>query len=342
MFSATKRRGGNRFGPGTVPALEPVANRPIAHHVRDALTREGIEEIAFVGSAEVLAEVRDSLAAFRQSPSGIEYVVSDDGGPTVGALRAAAPVVGNAACLVHSADGLLDQPLTAHLASIGESATDLLLLGGGQPPRRGPMNANGFGSGSSLPRIRCDTPVAIFAPGIFEAASRAPDTGIPSGLDVMARFLSDQGGRVGSSDVECWRAYWGDPHDLLEVNRLALEALAPTPRPVTGLGNRIEGRVQIDRSASVTRSVIVGPAVVGPGAEVTDAYIGPYTAIGARARIEGSEIERSIISPGARVVHVGPRLVCSVVGRRASVFRDFSLPRALRLQVSDGNEVALC
>jgi len=36
------------------------------------------------------------------------------------------------------------------------------------------------------------------------------------------------------------------------------------------------------------------------------------------------------------------RIVASVVGRDARVFRDFSLPRAMRLRVGDGTEVALC
>ncbi len=44
----------------------------------------------------------------------------------------------------------------------------------------------------------------------------------------------------------------------------------------------------------------------------------------------------------ASVLHVGGRLVASIVGRHARVFRDFSVPRALRLQVGDGDEVALC
>jgi glucose-1-phosphate thymidylyltransferase len=75
---------------------------------------------------------------------------------------------------------------------------------------------------------------------------------------------------------------------------------------------------------------------------VVDAYIGPYTSIGSGATIEGAEIERSIISPDASIQHVGERIVSSLVGRGARVFRDFSVPRAMRLQVSAGDEVALC
>src|SRR5262249_21684837 len=113
-------------------------------------------------------------------------------------------------------------------------------------------------------------------------------------------------------------------------------------RHPTGSRNRIEGRVHIDPTATVTTSVIVGPVVVGARAQVTGAYVGPYTSIGDGARVEGAEIERSIISPGASVMHVGARLVSSLVGSGAHVFRDFSLPRATRLRVAEGDEVALC
>lgn len=118
--------------------------------------------------------------------------------------------------------------------------------------------------------------------------------------------------------------------------------MTPSSPHGSGRDNRIEGRVQIHPTATVTTSVIVGPVVVGEGAEVFNAYIGPYTSIGAQARIEGAEIERSIVSPGASIVHVGARLVSSLVGRGAHVFRDFSLPRAMRLCVGEGDEVALC
>jgi glucose-1-phosphate thymidylyltransferase len=159
---------------------------------------------------------------------------------------------------------------------------------------------------------------------------------------MLAKQLSDEGEQVQVSVADGWRSYRGDPQELLELNRLALDLLAPQVRPASDQRNQIEGRVQIDRTASVTDSVIVGPVVIGEGAEVTNAYLGPYTSVGAGARIEGAEIERSIISPSACVMHVGARLMSSLVGRGAHVFRDFSLPRAMRLRVGDGDEVAVC
>ena len=88
--------------------------------------------------------------------------------------------------------------------------------------------------------------------------------------------------------------------------------------------------------------MIIGPVIIGADALIADSYIGPHTSIAERVRIEGAELERSIVLADASVLHVGGRLVASIVGREARIFRDFSMPRALRLQVGDGDEVALC
>jgi glucose-1-phosphate thymidylyltransferase len=194
-----------------------------------------------------------------------------------------------------------------------------------------------------VPALLCGAGVGLFGPGAFRHAllqGRSEDPA--SGLGEIAQRLSSDGGHVEVRVTDGWRRYRGNPKDLLEINRLALDLLTPHVGAPNAAQNRIEGRVQIDPSATVTTSVIVGPVVIGEGAEIINAYVGPYTSIGAGAVIEGVEIERSIISPGARVMHVGARVVSSLVGRGAHVFRDFSLPRAMRLQVAEGDEVALC
>jgi glucose-1-phosphate thymidylyltransferase len=58
-------------------------------------------------------------------------------------------------------------------------------------------------------------------------------------------------------------------------------------------------------------------------------------------RASRAAIEHSIVFAGAEVLHVGARLESSLVGRGARVARDFSLPRALRVQLGDGATVVL-
>jgi glucose-1-phosphate thymidylyltransferase len=84
-----------------------------------------------------------------------------------------------------------------------------------------------------------------------------------------------------------------------------------------------------------------GPAVIGPGARVTDAYIGPYTSIGAGVVIEGTEIEHSIVLPEAELRYVGTRLESSVIGCGARVLRGFRTPSAIRVSIGDGAEIVL-
>ena len=104
--------------------------------------------------------------------------------------------------------------------------------------------------------------------------------------------------------------------------------------------NRIEGRVGIHPTAELRSSVIVGPSIIGPGARISNSLVGPYTSIGARAELEGAEVERSIVAEGARIMHVGRRIEGSTIGQRASIFRDFALPRGIRLQVGANAEMA--
>jgi glucose-1-phosphate thymidylyltransferase len=326
VFAGQQCQSGGRRATTRPLALEEVANRPIAHHVLDALADGGVDEVVLVGSAGDLLDIRASLRDYAGPLNRIEWAICPERYDMVKALRAAAGTVGSASCVVHLGDGLLGEPLGPHLEPRRNRDADVVVLCRPSHQDSGAPSAAG---------------IAIFGPGVFAEACRTGRRVGPSGLDVVAQHLQARGERVELRQVEEWQRYTGNPGDLLDLNRLVLDGLAAQPRPVMGPKTRIEGRVLIDPSATISESVIVGPAVIGPEAEILGAYIGPYTSIGARARIEGAEIERSIVSPAASVVHVGGRLVSSLVGAGARVFRDFSVPRALRIRVSDGDEVAL-
>ena len=345
VFPATAPRHARRCACAHVLSLEHVANRPIAQHAFEEMIEAGVEEVVVAGPADVLTDVRASLSHRPGSRPKVDYAICAERSELVTTLQAAAPLVGAAPCIVHLGDGLLEEPLADHVAAMQEDSLDLLLIGD-RPAAGGFIGikplAHGQGPGGPGEGV-CEPGIAVFGPGAFRDACRAASNDArATGLHALARRLAAQGAQVEVSTTDGWRRYRGNPQDLLEVNRIALDRLPASIRRGASHHNRIEGRVKIDPSASVTTSVIVGPVVIGEGAEVNNAYIGPYTSIGAHARIEGVEIERSIILPGARVMHVGGRVVSSLVGRGAHVFRDFSLPRAMRLFVGEGDEVALC
>jgi glucose-1-phosphate thymidylyltransferase len=331
-----------------VDALAHVANRPIAHHVLDALESAGVEEIVVVTPTTLTEQVRSSFS-LRQHRVGTQLHYVEHRGPLAlcDSLSLAAPIVGSAPCIVHLANGLLGEPLGPIVGQVGDGPDVFLIVHhGAAPDEHLSPQTQAMLHLAELDRKRAAlgmTGVCAFGPDALRcarpASGAAPDA---DHLTAAAEHIAAAGGRFHVRVADTWRRYSGDPLDLLALNRMALDRINTDPHPMSSNGNRIEGPVQIDDSASVHDSVIIGPTVVGPEASITDAYIGPYTSVGPGACIEGAEIERSIISAGASIMHVGGRLVSSIVGREARIFRDFSLPRALRIYVSDGDEIALC
>jgi glucose-1-phosphate thymidylyltransferase len=338
----------------SIAALELVANRPIADHVLEQLVSAGIRDVVVACSGDHSREVKAVLSAGAERHGLRLEVVERDGRLELSdALRLAAPVVGTAPCIVHLASGLLGEPLKPLAARLQDGAPDVVVVVHQHPARDEELSATtqNILHVTALHPERAPLGMAgvwLFGAGALLQIGEGdlqPDDIID--LTGISERIAAVGGSFHVRVAEGWRNYRGDPLHLLELNQIALDRLEVSYRRVsTGNGsidgNRVEGRVTIDPTASVRTSVIVGPTVIGPGACVADAYIGPYTSVGAGARIEGAEIERSIIGGGASIMHIGGRLVASVVGRDARIFRDFSLPRAFRLRVGQGTEVALC
>jgi glucose-1-phosphate thymidylyltransferase len=160
-------------------------------------------------------------------------------------------------------------------------------------------------------------------------------------LATMTRQMVSNGGYMARREVADWWRYRHGPGALVEGNRFALEGLVGRPVEAALVDTRIQGNVSIHPSAQIESSIVRGPAIIGERARLRDAYVGPYTSIGEAVIIEGAEIEHSIILPGASISHLGGRLEASIVGPKARVFRDFRLPKALRLNVGEGAEVSL-
>lgn len=349
--------GGRSEAGGASRALQRVANRPILSHVLEALHRGGVREVALLAPGPDCAALRECLRTEHPAGNAVQCIPFEP--ESCGAaLDALAAFAGSQACVVHAADGLLSQPLAPLLGRFGEQRRELVALVHHQPLADGSIGL----TARRLLRLS-DAPaeeraielagVCVFGPG---ALARAIDAGRWRGRELdlvaLAEAILQEGGRFGVERICGWCRNSGEVAALLELNRVAFDALArdadADAPAVAGASaaapgeNRVEGYVEVHPSAQLRSSVIVGPATIGPGAEVLDAYIGPYTSIGAGVRVEGAEVERSIILPGASITHIGGRLVGSVVGRDARIFKDFSLPRALRINVGDGGEVALC
>ncbi len=302
--------------------LVPVANRPILFHGLEALRRSGMREVTVAiepRSARAICDALGDGSAWDMSLRCVEWMPSTGVG---GALAAARDFVGDEPVLVGPGDALHREHLRPHIAAFAEEHLDLMALrlpgapsnGGGEPVPGGYLLS---------PRA---TALLLDRPGMT--------------ADPLAG-LREQGGLVRVQDSDGCLPCHGGQERLLEANRRMLEELRGDVDPAAHPSCEFQGPVSVHPTAVLDHTLVRGPAIIGAGARLSHAYVGPYTAIGAGVTIDGSQIEHSIVLDRAELLHIGPRLESSVLGRGARVNRSFGVPTAMRLSVGDGAEVTV-
>jgi glucose-1-phosphate thymidylyltransferase len=350
---------GRRRGAPTPPCLPgsaalpfellPVGNRPVLFHTLDLLDAAGIREVALLVDRRMLGGVQDAVSDADGWSLSLTCLPHDVEGGLGAALAVAEDMLAGDAFLLHLGDSLSRSPFGA-LTEVGpvSDSDAIMFVDGG--PALAPTGIVDLARGrlaNIVPGLPTTTPgalagVAVFGAGAVRAIQDLPDAG-DCDLEMLsaAERLAALGGRVDARVLGGWWRFRGQTEALLDANRFVLEGMTEHVVPGALHGSNIQGNVSIHDSAVIKSTTIRGPAIIGPRAKLTDAYIGPYTSIGEDVVVEGAEIEHSIVFPGARISYLGGRLEASVIGTGAKVFRDFRLPRALRLRVGEGAEVSL-
>jgi glucose-1-phosphate thymidylyltransferase len=333
------RQGGDelsRTASGTSPYPLPLANRPLVHYAVDAMRACGIRDVAVVVAPDTREDVHGALGD--GSAWGLRLHWVDRAEPSAGgALAAARDALGAGDLFVHRGDGILLDPLGTLGTASRSPGRDVAILLGRETEAEAGRALRVVGS-ARVPNGDSDlAPVLLLAGGAVEQAA-ALDV---EGFAELAAAL-----RARDVPVEVQRGarawtYHGHVDALLEANRMVLDDLAPGASDADLEGARIEGRVWVHPTAVLDRATIRGPAVIGADAVIADTFVGPYTSIGQGVRLEGTEIEHSIVLAGASIRNVGKRLEGSLVGSQATVDRQFTLPAGLRLRVGRGAEVSL-
>jgi glucose-1-phosphate thymidylyltransferase len=154
------------------------------------------------------------------------------------------------------------------------------------------------------------------------------------------QWLIDNGRKVRSTTIT---GYWkdtGNVTDMLEVNRLVLESIEPQVRGRVDDATELIGRVVIEDGAEVSESRIAGPAIIGAGTRVSSCYVGPFTSVAANCVIANSEIEYSIVLPGASTQGVR-RIEASLIGHHVEVTPSPRIPKSHRLVLGDHSKVQI-
>ncbi|HWC26664.1 MAG TPA: glucose-1-phosphate thymidylyltransferase [Solirubrobacteraceae bacterium] len=329
--------------------LVPVANKPVLFYGIEAMAAAGIEQIGIIIAPETGAEIRAAVGDGSRFGVQVTYVEQDRPGGLAHASLTAEAYLDGEPFVMYLGDNLLQGGITDLVESFRASAPDALIL---LTPVNDPEN---YGvaelDGGRVVRLVEKPPVPptnlalggvyMFTAGIHDAARAiAPSTRGELEITDAIQYLVDSGRRVEPHIVRGWWKDTGRLDDMLEANRLVLDRIE---QRVEGelVDSQCDGRVVVERGARLERTTVRGPAVIGAGARLTDAYVGPYTAIGCDCVITSAEVEHSILLEGSKVCNLEGRMESSLLGRNVTIARGVRQPRAYRFMVGDNSEIGI-
>jgi glucose-1-phosphate thymidylyltransferase len=329
--------------------LVPVANKPVLFYGLEAMAEAGISEVGVIVAPETGAEIRAAAGDGSRFGITIEYIEQDAPLGLAHAVLTAEPFLGSSPFVMYLGDNLLRDGIRRLVDTFRSDEPDALIL---VTPVPDPQNYGVAELSDGRVKKLVEKPsepqtdlalvgVYMFTPAVFDAA-RAIEPSGRGELEITdaIQHLVDDGLRVDPHVVHGWWKDTGQVQDMLEANRLILDDLVER---VEGelTDCRVEGRVAIEAGARLERTTVRGPAVIGAGSELVDAYIGPYTAIGDDVRIRSAELEHSIVMSGSEISDLEYRIEASLIGRNVRIGRGPALPKAYRFVVGDNADVQI-
>jgi len=329
--------------------LVPVANTPILFYGLRQLRDAGVTDIGIIvgdTAAEIEAAVGDGSALGIRAT----YIRQDQPLGLAHAVLTAADFLGDDDFVMFLGDNLIEGGIT-HVVEAFERdrpAAQLLLKQVPDPQRFGVAVLGADGRIERLVEKPADPPsdlalvgVYLFTSAILDAARRIEPSwrGELEITDAIQRLLDD-GETVRASKVEGWWLDTGKKDELLDANRIVLGDLTARIEGEVDADSRVVGAVVVEAGAKLVRSQVRGPAIIGSGTVLEDAYVGPFTSIGDGCHLARTEIEYSVVMAGCTVTDI-PRIEGSLLGREVTIRPGDRKPAATKFLLGDHCQVEI-
>jgi glucose-1-phosphate thymidylyltransferase len=343
---------GTRLRPLTYTSakqLVPIANKPVLFYAIEALAAAGIREIGMV-VGDTKEEIKAAVGDGSRWNVNVTYIEQDAPRGLAHAVLISEAFMGREPFVMYLGDNLLNRGINEFVDEFVREApaAQILLTKVPDPQMFGVAELE---QGRVVRLVekpkepKSDLAlvgVYMFSSAVFDSVKRIKPS-FRNELEITDAIqdLIDRGLPVRPHLVQGWWKDTGKLEDILEANRLILDTIERRIEGSVDAESRVEGKVVIDAGAAVERSVIRGPAVIGPEARIVHAYVGPFTSIGKGAEIRESEIEHSIVLEGSVISDLNNRVEDSLIGRNVRIHRMPMKPSAYRFMLGDNSEVGI-
>jgi len=331
--------------------LIPVANKPILYYVLEQVIEAEIDDIGIIISPETGQGIREAVGDGSRWNAQITYILQSEPLGLAHAVKTARDFLGDSSFLMFLGDNLIQGGVKSFVREFTTNKVDaLVLLKEVSDPRLfGVAELNEKGEIIRIVEKPREPKTNLAVPGVYLFTSdvhQAIDKIKPSWrgeLEITDTIqqLIDSSKKVRSHILTGWWLDTGKKDDLLEANRVVLDEFVKRDlRGEIDAASQVAGRVEVGEGTSIENSVIRGPVSIAEECQVKNAFIGPFTSIGAGTVIEHSSIEHSVILEKCSIRNIG-RLSDSVIGRCAVVTERGNDFKATTLFVGDDAKVEL-
>ncbi len=332
--------------------LVPVANRPVLMYVIDNLANAGVRDIGIIISPETGNEIQAALGDGSRWEAKFTFILQDRPSGLAHAVATARTFLDGADFVMYLGDNLIGTMISDSVAKFQSDpsfAASIMLKEVQNPSAFGVAEVDASGQVIKLvekpkePKSNLAlVGVYMFRPSIFEAIEKIKPSarGELEITDAISKLI-ELGGKVQFSRLTSWWLDTGKKDDLLIANHTVLDDwLKSEILGTVDAESQVIGRVRLERGARIERSIVRGPVIIGKDAVISDARIGPFTAIGDGVIVTRSNVENSVLLEKSRIVDVS-RLEASLIGRRVTVHPGTARQGAISLLVGDDSVIEL-
>jgi glucose-1-phosphate thymidylyltransferase len=326
--------------------LIPVANKPILFYGLEALRDVGISDVGII-VGDTAEEIREAVGDGSAWNLNVTYIRQAEPLGLAHTVIVARDFLGDDDFVMYLGDNLLLESLRPFVEEFQRHRPNaqILLTEVPEPERFGVAVLEGDRVVRLVEKPRehisdlALVGVYLFDRTVHEAVN-AVEPSWRGELEITDSIqqLIDRGRTVRAGQVTGWWKDTGKLEDLLEANRLTLSELETRIDGEVDGVSQIVGPLVVEEGAKVSRSSVLGPAIIGRDTIVEDSEIGAFASISYECEVRGSQIEDSIIMERCRIEQV-EGLGKSLLGKDVEVRRGQRRPRMYRMMLGDQSQV---
>jgi len=343
---------GTRLRPITYTSakqLVPVANKPVLFYTIEDLVDAGITDIGIV-VGDTQAEIKQAVGSGERWGAKITYIPQSEPLGLAHAVMVAEEFLGDDPFVMYLGDNMLEDRTAPFVKEFMEQKWDCqVLLKQVHNPQQFGVAELEDGRVKRLVEKPAEPKsdlalvgIYMFDYRIFEAVHNIkPSWRNEYEITDAIQYLLDHGYHVHPRVLQGWWIDTGKLEDMLEVNHLVLDKLAPSIEGFVDSDSHIKGKVVIEQNAEIINSVVRGPVIIGANTRIINSYIGPYTAINYGCTITNSEVEHAIVLENSQIIDLPGRLEDSLIGRNVEIGRSPIKPKAYKMLLGDNSKVGV-